>query len=78
MHDDLSRPEFSVHAFLKDGRNWPVVRFVDAASAMHAAKRATEATLGPVTKATRIIVTNGADETILEWKRGEGVTWPTS
>lgn len=74
----MTSEEFSVYAFLPDGRHWPVLRFVDAASAMHAARRATEATLGPVTKAQRIIVTDGGDHTVFEWTRGEGVTWPTN
>jgi hypothetical protein len=66
------REEFSVYVFLPEGYNVPVERWVNAETAMRIAKRATVVP-GP---ATRVIVTDGGDCCVFEWRRGEGVIWP--
>jgi hypothetical protein len=64
--------EFSVYVFFPEGHYFPVDRWIDAEMAMRVARRACDAP-GP---ATRVIVTDGGDHTVFEWRRDEGVTWP--
>ena len=66
------REEFSVWVFLPEGYHVSLDRWVGIERAMLLAKRATVAR-GP---AERVIVTDGGDHTVFEWKRDEGVTWP--
>lgn len=64
------RDEFSVWVFLASGRHVPVVRYTDAKRAVAMARGAARS------RASRIIITDGGDDTVFEWRRGEGVTWP--
>jgi hypothetical protein len=66
------RAEFSVWVFLADGWHFPVERFTDAKTAVRMAKRACDAP----GDAARVIITDGGDHTVFEWRRGEGVTFP--
>jgi hypothetical protein len=68
--------EFSVYVFFANGNSMPVRTFIPAGEAVKVAQRyATNpaARLG-ITK--RIIITDGGDDTVFEWKRGKGVTFP--
>lgn len=74
MADD--RPEYSVVQFFIDGHHEYVRRFVSAEEAVKAARHYTNnvaTTLGVV---VRVIITDGGDETVFEWKKGKGITWP--
>ncbi len=65
------RDEFSVWVFLPDGWHFPVVHFADATRAMEMAGLASR-----LDYADRVIITDGGDYTVFEWRRGEGVTFP--
>jgi len=70
------RPEFSVYQFLIDG-SWERVReFVTAEEAVKAARHYTNnvATMMGVTE--RVIITDGGDCCVFEWKKDVGVTYP--
>jgi hypothetical protein len=64
--------EFSVWVFIPDDYHFPIARFVDGGTAVRIAKRATVVP----GDAARVIITDGGDDCVFEWKRGEGVTWP--
>ncbi len=69
--------EFSVCQFFEDGSYEYYKRFVgdeEAVKAAHFLSHNVAARLG-TTK--RVIITDGGDHCVFEWKHGEGVTWPT-
>ena len=68
--------EFSVYQFFIDGSYEAVRRFVvmeEAAKAFTHYATSVGVTLGFV---TRVIITDGGDNTVAEWTRHDGVTWP--
>jgi len=65
--------EFSVVAFYDAGWHEYIARELDAEDAVNLAKSCTAGAC-----VERVIVTDGGDHTVLEWKRGEGVTFPKS
>jgi hypothetical protein len=69
--------EFSVYQFFFDNSNEPVLRHVDVFTAMRMAKRLTQSAGALVGVTQRIIITDGGDFTVFEWRFGPGVTWPT-
>jgi len=74
--DDLTRDEFSVYIFLPFDWHMPLVKSTSIEDAMKVAKRATEAKIGPASRAERIIITDGGDYTVFEWTRDRGITFP--
>jgi hypothetical protein len=67
--------EFSVYQFFPDDSYEKVLHFVDAETAVTQARRLT-GTLGARMGTTRrIIITDGGDCTVFDWKFGEGRTW---
>lgn len=79
MLDEAGRAEFSTYAFFEDDCYEAVARFVDAGSAVMAAKRAIDvsARLPPAAaKIARVIVVDGGDCTVFEWRIGLGITFP--
>ena len=74
----MSDGEFSVWAFMPDETHFPIERWVDAELAMRSAHHAVGLAdrLKGREIAVRVIVTDGGDHTVFEWKRDEGVTWP--
>jgi hypothetical protein len=68
----MTEGTYNVWLFYPDGRHSALIRFADAEAAVKTAKRAAQAR----TRANRIIITDGGDETVFEWRRGRGVTWP--
>jgi hypothetical protein len=68
--------EFSVAQFLVDGTYEYIARRVGAEEAVHAAKLATESLGAQTGLVTRLIITDSGDNTVFEWKHGEGVTYP--
>ena len=74
---DEGRDQYSVFVFLPDG-HFPIERYTSLKRAMRVARVAIGAGLiiDGVARAERVIVTDGGDHTVFEWKRDEGVTWP--
>jgi hypothetical protein len=67
------RAEFSVVQFFPDGN---VKRFVGAEEAVRTAKDYSTRPAILLGVIERIIITDGGDCTVFEWKAGEGVTFP--
>lgn len=70
------RAEFSVYQFFKDDIQDCEVRFVDMERAVNAFARLTQNVAARIGITKRVIITDGGDHTIMEWKYGEGVTYP--
>lgn len=68
--------EFSVYQFFPDESYEEVLRFVDGRTAVEQAKRLTDSVGGRIGTTVRVIITDGGDFTVFEWKYGEGVTFP--
>jgi len=74
--DDPDRPQYSIAVFYPDGRYFYGDRQIDAETAVRRFKRACESPLARAGVWARIIVTDGGDFTNMEWKHGEGYTYP--
>jgi enoyl-CoA hydratase/carnithine racemase len=70
--------EFSVYQFFPDGQYERLERMVSAEKAMEVAKSYTMPTRPAVKLGIimRVIVTDGADLTVFDWKNGGGVVFP--
>jgi hypothetical protein len=79
-HDWAREPrgEFSVWVFFPDDRHEARIRFVGARVAFEAAEALTRNVGGKLGTISRIIITDGGDHTVFEWKFGEGITFPTA
>lgn len=66
-----------MYAFFPDDSYEAVQRFVDAETAVKTAHRLSEGVGAKSGFTRRIIITDGGDHTVFEWKHGEGVTFPT-
>jgi hypothetical protein len=67
---------FSVCQFFADESYEFVECWVDAERAVRLAKRLSESVGSRIGTTQRIIITDGDDFTVFEWKFGEGVTYP--
>ncbi len=72
----MSATEFSVWWFDELGLSYRDACFVDAGTAVHAAKALTDRPAALLGTIQRVIITDGGDCTVFEWKHGAGVTWP--
>lgn len=68
------RKEFSVAQFHDDGSHEYVGRWMSDAEAV---EMAAEVIVMAGTAVTKIIITDGGDDTVFQWERGLGITWPT-
>lgn len=68
--------EFSVCQFFVDGTHEYVRRWVSVEEAMDAFAHYTNNMATFVGVVERVIVTDGDDYTNVEWKKGEGITYP--
>jgi hypothetical protein len=70
--------EFSVWIFFAAGFHFAEAQWqwVDGETAMRTAKALTERVAARTGIISRIIITDGGDNTCFEWKYGEGVTFP--
>ena len=68
--------EFSVCQFFRDGSYEYVRRYVGAEEAVKAAHHYSHSVGAQLGVVARVIITDGGDCTVFEWKRGEGVTFP--
>jgi hypothetical protein len=68
--------EFSVFQFFPDDSYERVLSFVGPAHAVRTAKQLTETVGARIGTTRKVIITDGGDDTVFEWKFGEGVTYP--
>ena len=68
--------EFSVCQFFANGSYEYVRRFVSAEEAVKTAKHYTTSVGAKIGTTVRVIITDGGDCCVFEWKRGEGVIFP--
>jgi hypothetical protein len=73
----MSENEFSVCQFFEDGTHEYVRRWVGAEEAVKAARHYTDNVAAKLGITERVIITDGGDHCVFEWKYGEGVTHPT-
>jgi len=71
------REEFSVYQYFPDDSYELVFDYVDAETAVVAAEQLSRSVGARIGTTRRIIITDGGDFTVFEWKFGEGVTFPT-
>lgn len=76
MMEEEDRPQFSVAVFLDNGKHAYIVRWVHDKAAVACFRRAIVVGEQSKNPPLRIIITDGGDCTVREWKRGEGITWP--
>jgi hypothetical protein len=68
--------EFSVAQFFKDDSYQYVRRWITAAEAVCVARDCTRSVDAKCGFISRVIITDGGDHTVFEWKYGEGITFP--
>ena len=68
--------EFSVCQFFADGTHEYVRRFVEPEAAVEAAHHYCHSVGAQLGYVDRVIITDGDDFAVFEWKKGEGVTFP--
>ena len=68
--------EFSVCQFFLNGQYEYVRRFVSAEEAMQAFQHYTTSVGARSGFTTRVIITDGGDNTNMEWKYAKGITFP--
>lgn len=74
---DIRHPrEFSVYQWLIDGSYEEELRFVAIEVAMKRAMGIVASVGGRIGTTTRVIITDGGDCIVWEWKFGEGVVFP--
>ena len=67
--------EFSVYQFFKDGSYERVREFVSAEEAVIAFNHYTHNVASRIGITSRVIITDGGDSIVFEWKSGLGVTF---
>lgn len=72
----MSAERFCVFQFFADGVSERVREFVPAEEAVKAAQHYTSSVGAQIGTTIRVIITDGGDYCVFEWKRGEGVTFP--
>jgi hypothetical protein len=78
---EADRPEFSVWVFWPD-RHDPVLRFISIGEAMTVTRRVIAevglvcGSSGTRAEPEKVIITDGGDHTVFEWRPKEGVVWP--
>ncbi len=72
----MSENEFSVWWWDAEGYHHPELRWVDAKTAVERAKSMTERPAALMGVIKRVIITDGGDFCVFEWKAGEGVVFP--
>jgi hypothetical protein len=73
---EASTGEFSVFWFDADECSYPELQGVGPKEAVEFAKSLTERPAALMGIICRVIITDGGDCTVFEWKKGEGVTYP--
>jgi hypothetical protein len=68
--------EFSVYQFFANKSYERVLSFVDGRTAVEQAAQLTHGVGGRLGTTRRVIITDGGDYTVFEWRFGEGVVYP--
>jgi hypothetical protein len=68
--------QFSVYQFFADGKYERVLSWVDDMTAVKGAAQLTNSVGARTGITRRVIITDGLDFTVWEWKFGEGVVYP--
>jgi hypothetical protein len=68
--------EFSVYQFFENDTYEKVREFVSAEEAVKAFYHYTNNVASKMGVTVRVIITDGGDSTTMEWKFGEGITFP--
>jgi len=68
--------EYSVYQFFNTDEYEDVRRWVTLEAAMQAAVHYCTSVAARTGITTRVIITDGGDNTVFEWKFNEGITWP--
>lgn len=68
--------EFSVVQFFADGHYEYVARYVPVEDALSAAAHYTMNVSAYAGLTSKVIITDGGDDTVFEWRFGEGVVFP--
>jgi hypothetical protein len=68
--------EFSVYQFFENGTYERVREFVSVGEAVEAFKHYASSVGAQIGITVRVIITDGYDNTVAEWKYGEGITFP--
>ncbi len=72
----MTEEQFNVVQFFPNGDSHYERRGIGAIAAVTFAKELTERPAAVIGITRRIIITDGGDNTVFEWKYGEGVTFP--
>jgi hypothetical protein len=72
----MNDAEFSVYQFLKDDITERVRYMVTIEEAVEAVKHYTNNVATKLGITERVIITDGGDDTVYEWKKGQGQTFP--
>ena len=72
----MSDNEFSVCQFFPNDTYEYVKRYIGAKEAVETAKRLIDSVGGRIGTTRRVIITDGGDCTVFEWRFGEGVVFP--
>jgi hypothetical protein len=72
----MAEGEFSVCQFFQDDSYEYVYRMVDAKTAVEKAKFYTSNVAARIGMTKKVIITDGLDLTVFEWRYGEGVVFP--
>jgi hypothetical protein len=67
--------EFSVVQFFRDGSHEYVRRWITAGEAVHTARDYTRSVDTKCGFVAKVIITDGGDHTVFEWRYGEGITF---
>lgn len=71
-----SENEFSVWTFFPDDTYTEEVRFVSIEKAGQVAKGVINSVGGKIGTVKKVMITDGGDCVVFEWKYGEGIVWP--
>jgi hypothetical protein len=73
----MERPEFSVYQFFRTGDYCERVRdHVMLSEAVEAARHYTDNVATKMDIIEKVVITDGLDRVVFEWKPHVGVTWP--
>lgn len=72
----VGRKEFSVYWYDPDDNQYEELRWVDAETAVNKAKALTTSIGGRLGMTRKVIITDGGDCCVFEWRYGPGVVWP--
>jgi hypothetical protein len=72
----MSNGEYSVYRWSGE-RYAPLLRFVDAKTAVEAAADLSRSPAAQAGVITRIMITDGGDHCCFDWRHGEGLVFPT-